>query len=391
MLRAERAGLADAHQLDRRKKLEEELTEARKREQARREEEKKRAAERPIVVRGLDKILGRGDGSPNQADSSGDDDEDADVPSAAAPTAEAVSAPSVPEAALPEHIVDAEKNLRVWLEEPPGLRKPPYMPAFSGQRPPGVRSEADIPLLVPSSLSAYPPPPGSPLPPPPPPPSRLAEPSAERIPWPSARPYPPPPPPPPSAQSPYQAVHHPRAPRPAPYPVYSASSSPPEIDPMDPNPDTALDRWKKEQTRGSGGGYGRGRGANAGAPSSAAPPQPPPAPVRRALPRPAFVPTNLLVKNRPVAVGPAPFPANVSRPVAKSVRAHASQLAIASPARALAHRCSLLDVCLSASVNAAPAVSSAPTVSLPSKPVVRSKTELEYDALMRSLEADGAL
>ena len=311
--------------------------------QLRREEERRRAAAQPVVVKGLDKLLGRDVPSAEESK----EDTAASTPPHPSDSSPASSrAPAAPSNPLSDHIVDAATNLRVWLEEPPGLRRPPYMPAFTRQRPPGVHP--DIPLIAPSH-QPRPPPSHSPLPPSslpmPPPPSH--SPASQAAPRPVDSLPPPRPPPPPQPPS-YAAPHPPRPQPPPSYSVQSSSSSP-EIDPLDPNPDTALDRWKRDQARQTG--HSRQRPPHASAPG----PAPPPAP--RAIPRPAFTPTHLLV-NRPKAAV-APPPANVSRPA-------------------------------SAAVKAAPAVSAAAGAA-PRSAVVRSRAEVEYEALMRGLEEEGAL
>ena len=198
----------------------------------------------------------------------------------------------------------------------------------------------------------------------------------------------------PSPSSSYQPIYRPPPPRPSPYPLpaSSASSSPPEIDPMDPNPDTALDQWKKERERISRR-HGGGAGAQATEHAAGGAQLPPAAAAPRPVQRPAFVPTNVLVKNRPQPAAEMPRP-NVSRPV-KSASTHS----LAVSALLVKCRLSLDLLCLcsavsrvSVTVNPAPSVSSAP--SAPSAGSVQSRAapsaaELEYQRLMRELGEDG--
>jgi len=182
--------------------------------------------------------------------------------------------------------------------------------------------------------------------------------------------YPPPPPstaarPPPSFQPPGFDAHHPQhqqhphhqhQQRPSRQPHHPAAaghghvarpaigggggfgSSKFELDPMDPNPESAHEAWMDEQTRRRGGGGGGAGGRmmyirpshmqtatgpanSASGGTGGAPKQPPAKPVassssdpqpKQATVKPAFVPTSLLVRQRPTA--PAPQPVHRPRP-----------------------------------------------------------------------------
>ena len=404
--RLERSGQADVHVVQKRQRLEAEVVEARKRQQLQADEEMKRATEpQPtIVIKGsahsvpnradlhadmcscycnpfsllcpycmlcccvsirLDKIVGKGESKqseePGKEEKANSSEKDSSAVSSQ-------SAPGPIDPAVELGIV-VPPGQRLWLDEPPGLRKPPYLPP----PPTTVSSSSSLPLIAPSSLSAPRPSPHSQSSWPPP----TAEQPIIRIPLPST-PQPPAwqpsthqllprPPPPPARPSPAAPSHSHAGFRGARPPPRSSSSDaePPEIDPLDPNPDTALDSWNR--------GRGRGRGTSSPT-TTAAPPPPvrsmPAAPAFRIIPRPAFVPTNLLVKNRPVSTDAAATVgrSNVSRPANTGAA--------------------------SVVVNAAPALSSA-KAPLPSASSgagkQRTQAELEYEALMRSLEAEGAL
>ena len=111
--------------------------------QERREVEKKRATEQPVLVKGLDKILGK---AADEEKQDGEEEKDSGHSATAdIDGSEKGASAGGPAKPLPEHIVDAATNLRVWLEEPPGLRKPPYMPEVCTS----TRTAAHTPLATP--------------------------------------------------------------------------------------------------------------------------------------------------------------------------------------------------------------------------------------------------
>ena len=261
-------------------------------------------------------------------------------------------------------------GMRLWLDEPPGLRKPPYLPPPPAATSAPPSSTSSLPLIAPSSLSGIRPSPqlpsyGVPTAPEPPIIRIPLPPPMHSVSWQHPhRPPPPPPRAPPADQPRHSHLAH-RGGRPP--PRSSSHAEPPEIDPLDPNPETALDLWNR--------GRDRGRGAlpPPAAAAAAAPPPAPPVPDKpapRIIPRPAFVPTNLLVKNRPSSTEQA---ATVGRPnVSRPVSSGSGRVV----------------------VNAAPAVAGPTSATLEAGSGIvkkRTQAELEYDLLMRSLEAEGAL
>ena len=243
----------------------------------------------PLIAVRLDKIFGKAeskqsdelDEEVNDNTERGKAEEETSSLSAAAPIDPAV-----------ELGITVPPGQRVWLDEPPGLRKPPYLPPS----PAAVSPSSSLPLIAPSSLTALRPASITPT---------TAEQPIIRIPLPTAtqspgwqHPFRPPPPPPrPSAAVPTHPHPAFRTARP---PRSSSHAEPPEIDPLDPNPDTALDVWNSRRARG-----------RTTASATATPPPPPAAavvsaqPAARVVPRPAFVPTHLLVKNRPTSADTA--------------------------------------------------------------------------------------
>lgn len=313
----ERRGLADQHQLQRRKKLQEELTEARNRDevkidektgklqgsrysrysflisslsyvyfQARRAEERKKAAEQQtVVVKGLEDIVGS-EKKEEEKDSKERQDEKQNHTRI---TDDACASPVNNQQLLSSHPLP--RHLRPWLEAPPGLKRPPYQPTLIQQQ----RSHYTTTQISPQSYHQYTAQ------------NQLSTPSQLitkddiiHIPMPdktvrgSAKTadytaYTPPPP--------SQPRSHPR------YPSHAVPEE--EIDPMDPNPETARDYKHKKYNRGNNQQLPNIADQTTTTSSSLPTSQTQIATttttttgITRSLPTPTFIPTSVLVRNR---------------------------------------------------------------------------------------------